>query len=500
MTDIKRNFSDIASPANLDDTKKLHVDSTATTKVGRKPIDTEPKSKRTAQNRAAQRAYRERKERKMKELEDKVRLLEDANVRALTETDFLRAQVDVLKNELAKYTGGSDFLDLNLPTKVGHLSHPNNHHSNVSTGTPHGSMSSSNSVASLDNDKPSSASSVSNNSPGFAFDNPWSKDNIQKLKHQHQQQQQQKVPQGVPDLVLGSSSSSTPLNDNLLVTPESLTGLSTSSKYTGQNNVPTNLDFTNQFDEQVDPFCVKLNEACGTKSNPVPKFKRSGSKANTSVTNNSPLAHLVSPESQQYTNSSNIDFMNDSFFNGVGTDYNFNFDSKNGSIQDPLSFLQDDNFDLALAFGDPSPTGNEAEADPISLLTTEESIYDPLTNNSDKLCSTVKADDVNTDFNFNDFVKNSLPEKQEKGKYEPPSTSKTTNNNEEEDKDEVVPAPPQTLKCSEIWDRITSHPKYTELDIDGLCNELKSKAKCSEKGVVINTADVNQLLERSIKH
>lgn len=97
------------------------------------------------------------------------------------------------------------------------------------------------------------------------FDNPWSKDNIQKLKHQHQQQQQQKVPQGVPDLVLGSSSSSTPLNDNLLVTPESLTGLSTSSKYTGQNNVPTNLDFTNQFDEQVDPFCVKLNEACGTK-------------------------------------------------------------------------------------------------------------------------------------------------------------------------------------------------------------------------------------------
>ena len=89
----------------------------------------------------------------------------------------------------------------------------------------------------------------------------------------------------------------------------------------------------------------------------------------------------------------------------MGTDYNFNFDSKNGSIQDPLSFLQDDNFDLALAFGDPSPTGNEAEADPISLLTTEESIYDPLTNNSDKLCSTVKADDVNTDFNFNDFVK-----------------------------------------------------------------------------------------------
>ena len=98
---------------------------------------------------------------------------------------------------MAKYTGGSDFLDLNLPTKVGHLSHPNNHHSNVSTGTPHGSMSSSN-LPSLDNDKPSQCFIGIKQPPGFAFDNPWSKDNIQKLKHQHQQQQ--KVPQGVPDL------------------------------------------------------------------------------------------------------------------------------------------------------------------------------------------------------------------------------------------------------------------------------------------------------------
>ena len=75
-----------------------------------------------------------------------------------------------------------------------------------------------------------------------------------------------------------------------------------------------------------------------------------------------------------------------------------------------------------------------------------------------------------------------IPEKQEKGKYEPPSTSKRLQIIMKKKIDEVVPAPPQTLKCSEIWDRITSHPKYTELDIDGLCNVLKSKAKCSEKG------------------
>ena len=62
---------------------------------------------------------------------------------------------------------------------------------------------------------------------------------------------------------------------------------------------------------------------------------------------------------------------------------------------------------------------------------------------------------------------------------------------------EIVPAPEKGLKCSEIWERITNHPKYTEIDIDGLCLELKSKAKCSERGVVVNSTDVNQLLEQS---
>ena len=509
MTDYKRNFSDIASPANLDENKKIHTQ----TKVGRKPIETEPKSKRTAQNRAAQRAYRERKERKMKDLEDKVKLLEDANVKAETETDFLRAQVDILKSELAKYRGGNtDFLDLNLPTRVGHLSHPNSvNYQHRSENTPMSSISSSNSIKSPDMDKPSSASSVSNSSPGIAFENPWSKDNLQKLKelqhqqklkvehqhqhhHQQQQQQPQRIPQqsqqqtqqqGCPDLVLGSSSSTSPLNDNLLVTPDSLTSGSTNNNY--NNNVSMNFGFSNDFDEQVDPFCALLNEACGTRKNPVPKYKRSDSKTNTMTQSHaSPFSNLVTPDANGNESVANVtDYMNDPFFNSMATDYNFNFsDKKNlGQDQDPLSFL-DNNFDVSLAFGDPSP---EQVQDPISLLTTEESIYDPTVD------ITTKVEDVNTNFNFNDFIKSSLPEKH---------TKLQTNNklpSREDDDNEIVPAPEQTLKCSEIWDRITAHPKYTEIDIDGLCQELKNKAKCSEKGVVINTADVNQLLEQSIK-
>ncbi|KAH3900334.1 uncharacterized protein SCDLUD_003308 [Saccharomycodes ludwigii] len=65
---------------------------------------------------------------------------------------------------------------------------------------------------------------------------------------------------------------------------------------------------------------------------------------------------------------------------------------------------------------------------------------------------------------------------------------------------EVVPnTDSNLLKCSEVWDRITTHPRYTDIDIDGLCIELRNKAKCSDKGVVINKQDLNAALESSFQ-
>jgi AP-1-like factor len=97
--------------------------------------------------------------------------------------------------------------------------------------------------------------------------------------------------------------------------------------------------------------------------------------------------------------------------------------------------------------------------------------------------------------------------------------------NNDEDDDEVVPAddPKQMLSCNKIWyvvetpsasaggsthivqrslivnrfrDRISSHPRFVsgELDMDGLCSELRSKAKCSEVGVVVAENDVQEVL------
>jgi AP-1-like factor len=72
-------------------------------KPGRKPLTSEPTSKRKAQNRAAQRAFRERKERHLKDLETKVESLEKISESTSHENSLLRAKVDKLQTELKEY-------------------------------------------------------------------------------------------------------------------------------------------------------------------------------------------------------------------------------------------------------------------------------------------------------------------------------------------------------------------------------------------------------------
>jgi len=72
-------------------------------KPGRKPLTTEPSSKRKAQNRAAQRAFRERKEKHLKELETKVEELEKASEASKAEKEMLRSKIDKMTVELNEY-------------------------------------------------------------------------------------------------------------------------------------------------------------------------------------------------------------------------------------------------------------------------------------------------------------------------------------------------------------------------------------------------------------
>lgn len=435
MPETKRTISQVANDGFGHDDKKQN-----TSKPGRKPVDTEPKSRRTAQNRAAQRAYRERKERKMKDLEDKVASLEDDKMKALSELDFLKAQVDLLKRELSRVTGQTSF-------------------SSVPSGTP----------------------ALEKNT--LKVENEASWPSIPSLEFNGLLSSAQQL----PDLVSGSSSSTSPLNDNLNTTPSTST-FDSSSAF---DSVSSNLNLAPSFEEQT-PFCSKLSEACGGLLEAEPKVRRKVAPYVESAADILfPLPNYESPFHSLFSPNENI---SDPFFTDGNPTSNLTLPSPDN---DPLAFLNDAGFDVSLALGNNiddvvEKGAPESDTDKLSGLVTEESLFDPLANPA-------------ADFDPNEFindaastVRSSRSASESGGRYTASSMSSYNDSPTifEEDSD-IIPAGEKTMKCSEIWDRITAHPRYTEIDIDGLCKELQTKAKCSEQGVVINVNDVKNIIDRS---
>ncbi|KXX76835.1 AP-1-like transcription factor [Madurella mycetomatis] len=97
----KRSYPDDGEESS--GAKRRESEDKVAKKPGRKPLTTEPTSKRKAQNRAAQRAFRERKEKHLKDLENKVQELEKLSQAANNENELLRAQIDKMTTELNEY-------------------------------------------------------------------------------------------------------------------------------------------------------------------------------------------------------------------------------------------------------------------------------------------------------------------------------------------------------------------------------------------------------------
>ena len=114
--------------------KRREGDDKTSKKPGRKPLTSEPTSvgstysdrghpltlaqKRKAQNRAAQRNFRERKEKHLKDLETKVEDLEKASDSANHENGLLRAQVERLQVELKEYRKRLSWVSSNNPART----------------------------------------------------------------------------------------------------------------------------------------------------------------------------------------------------------------------------------------------------------------------------------------------------------------------------------------------------------------------------------------------
>ena len=62
--------------------------------------------------------------------------------------------------------------------------------------------------------------------------------------------------------------------------------------------------------------------------------------------------------------------------------------------------------------------------------------------------------------------------------------------------DPIMTSGIKVIPCSQIWERLSQHPRFDEYDVEKLCEELKKKAKCSGTGPVIPEFELLNVLKR----
>ncbi|KAL1591685.1 DNA-binding transcription factor yap1 [Paraconiothyrium brasiliense] len=459
--------------------KRREGDDKQAKKPGRKPLTSEPTTKRKAQNRAAQRAFRERKEKHLKDLETKVAELEKASDSANHENGLLRAQVQRLQMELREYRkrlslNSSGVSNRSPPMAGGFSSILNNGGSTNSSfqfefprfgGLPGAHI--------LDNG-PLSKNKTSSVPPAAATRQNSTGRSVSPKEQNGDVTTPNKT--GVSPATSGTSrsgsvngmfglnnsSNATDLsnpssrvfqfNSNSSTHSDSPSASSTSP--TNQNSScdtspepshqsPKNLDtiadgyVCHGNSEGEITFCDKLNMACGNTRNPVPRAKSQSDARPPAGATKSP-ATVPDP---------------------VGFDF---FANQNGGNFDPTLFGDYRDSQNAIVGDGDFSNGFFNDAFPIA--------------------------DYGSPFHFGD-----TPAVQK------PNPLEEIERIQDGD-DEVVPGddPSQLLNCHKIWDKLSSRSDFKDgtIDIDNLCSELRAKARCSESGVVVDHKDVEAALKR----
>lgn len=400
---------------NTDGTTPKSAVKPAPKKPGRKPKTTEPESKRKAQNRAAQRAFRERKEKHLKELEDKISQLESEAESANSQNEFLRKQVSQLETELSRYrTRGS---------AVGE----------APTGDKKQSRTGSTTSSSFE---VSPSSGINKDGKPFTFEFPFFNNASSRPSSIHR-----------------------PSNDSSssYLSPMSTTS-SAPTRYSPQELLGNDSARVEAV-EGPNKFCAEMSLACGSNSNPVPQVRgnsESGCQGTRSPIiigestrrNDAHNSHESLRTSEQYNKDSPT-----AFSTGSGLSPNFDLDFLN-DLHDPI-------FD--------------GESFTLPELPVSYNMFDPMENPL-----------ANSSF---DSMSKAKPVSELRKDHQPVAIK-------HENEDEVIPANTgRFVKCAEAWDRICSHPKFNDIDIEGLCFELRAKAKCSDSGVLLKEQDLNNALK-----
>lgn len=205
-------------------------------------------------------------------------------------------------------------------------------------------------------------------------------------------------------------------------------------------------------------FCAKLGMACGNINNPIPASRDRQAKPDNTPSNN------------QDDHQAPVD-------DTLGLDW---FASQNGGQFDPV------------LFGD--------WREPQDAVLSQD--FGTFFNDAFPL-----PDLGSPSHNFNDVA------------TQPQQKKDLISQVEDKADEEVVPGEDkaQMLSCTKIWyvsnphhpvnhsltaftrDRLQSMEKFRngEIDVDNLCSELRTKARCSEGGVVVNQQDVDDIMGRA---
>ncbi|KAL6874967.1 transcription factor [Trichoderma novae-zelandiae] len=444
----KRNHpddeEDDASPGN--ESKRHESSDKVPKKPGRKPLTSEPTSKRKAQNRAAQRAFRERKEKHLKDLETKVEELEKASEAANHENDLLRAQVERISAELNHYkqrmtlvtpkasapvraqTFGSAAIS-NLPDVNFQFEFPK-------FGTLPGATAKAHQKA-MSQPQPISPNSHQTSSPATSQKKADKPPHVtqQAARNAQFKEDLAKFNNGVFNMHTPSMSSSTATGSRASVDSVNYSMNNTTSSPSASSHSTSN---------------VGASSSCGTSPEPFTQSPMGFKPVDTLTTIGEEHPSMSTAEGP-FSQFAGLDFSNNSF--------DWMVQQNNAGQFDPQ------------LFGDYREPQENIMTNPT---------FDDLFNDS------VEADFF-TPYNM----------------ASPNLSKKTTNLIDEIDaaQDNVDNDPTMTkanMSCNQLWERLQACPKAQngEFDLDGLCSELTKKAKCSGSGPVVAERDFDSILKK----
>ncbi|KAF2963685.1 hypothetical protein GQX73_g9888 [Xylaria multiplex] len=425
-------------------------------KPGRKPLTNEPSSKRKAQNRAAQRAFRERKEKHLKDLETKVEELEKVSNATNDENSQLRAQIEKLTVELEQYKKKLSVVSNRSRSSTtasrGHSTFGSAAIQNINDVNfqfefpKFGMFPGPNPTPPTTANKPSPYPSPSSGrSPNGQTSPPeqaktGGSESSKSLENPDGQQPKDQFASSVKysDLFnngssLGGTNGNSGSRSSLDSAQFSLNGANTGSPSSSSNSV------------------MGPSSSCGTSPEPFTQSPLGFKPLETLTTIGEEQPGLTSDNTSAFGNLANLDFTN---FDWLSQQNGGQFDPQLfGEYREPQSNI------LANTTLDDSFFNDAFDVD---FLTSFNAPAIPSPNPAKKdICAEIDA------------------------RKETEDTIVTSANG-------------KLLTCNNIWEQLQGCPKVQagDLDLDGLCSDLQKKAKCGGTGAVVDEKDFKAVMSK----